>query len=279
MLDRRQGGADASTGPAPDVGRVRDGLKVIVFEQTSRGAGEAVRLPRRRSTACGRSSRACRIIPLLAGLDAENLRDWRGEATILPPRLKYDHEPARSAAPTVKWCGIEVPRVWRCGNRGNVASVLIEKPARGDFLPIVDGGFSLQYSPLMEYREGKGMVLFCQMDVTGRTESDPAAETLARNILALRRRLEAGRRAGRRSTSATRPASATWRRRAFAVGAYEGGKLSADQVLDRRAGRRAEAGRPTRRPSPTWLKAGGHLLAIGLDEAGGQRVPAVQGRA
>ena len=76
-----------------------------------------------------------------------------------------------------------MPRVWRCGNRGNVASVLIEKPARGDFLPIVDGGFSLQYSPLLEYREGKGMVLFCQLDVTGRTETDPAAETLARNIL------------------------------------------------------------------------------------------------
>ena len=57
------------------------------------------------------------------------------------------------------------------------------KPARGDFLPILDGGYSLQYSPLMEYREGKGMVLFCQMDVTGRTESDPAAEALAANIL------------------------------------------------------------------------------------------------
>ena len=62
--------------------------------------------------------------------------------------------------------------------------MLIEKPARGDFLPILDGGYSLQYSPLLEYREGKGMVLFCQMDVTGRTDGDPAADALARNILA-----------------------------------------------------------------------------------------------
>jgi predicted amidohydrolase YtcJ len=54
--------------------------------------------------------------------------------------------------------------------------VLIEKPLCGDFLPILDGGFSLQYSPLLEYREGNGMVLFCQMDVTGRTATDPAAE-------------------------------------------------------------------------------------------------------
>ena len=33
-------------GPAPESSRVRDGLKVIVFEQTSDGPGEAARLPR-----------------------------------------------------------------------------------------------------------------------------------------------------------------------------------------------------------------------------------------
>src|SRR5205807_1286973 len=115
-----------------------------------------------------------------AGIDPENLRDWQGEATTLPPRLSYETRPQHG--PTVKWCDIPVTRVWRCGNRGNVASVLIEKPACGDFLPILDGGYSLQYSPLMEYREGKGMILFCQMDVTGRTDADPAAETLAHNL-------------------------------------------------------------------------------------------------
>jgi hypothetical protein len=60
---------------------------------------------------------------------------------------------------------------------------LIEKPACGDFLPVVDGGYSLQYSPLLEYQEGRGLVVLCQLDVTGRTEPDPAAETLARNLL------------------------------------------------------------------------------------------------
>jgi hypothetical protein len=29
------------------------------------------------------------------------------------------------------------------------------------------------------------MVLFCQMDVSGRSENDPAAETLASNILSM----------------------------------------------------------------------------------------------
>jgi hypothetical protein len=115
--------------------------------------------------------------PLLAGIGAEQLRDWRGEATILPPRLKYEASRKFSGAPTVRWCDIQVMRAWRCGNYGSVASVLIEKPAIGDFLPIVDGGFSLQYSPLMEYREGKGMVLFCQMDVTGRTGASCGANS------------------------------------------------------------------------------------------------------
>ena len=59
---------------------------------------------------------------------------------------------------------------------------MIEKPRRGDFLPILDGGFSLQFAPLMEYREGKGMMLLCQVDVSGRSEAEPAAETLVRNV-------------------------------------------------------------------------------------------------
>ena len=161
----------------------------------------------------------------------ENLRDWRGEATILPPRLKYEIQSALNGPIRCSWCDIPVTRVWRCGNRGSVASVLIEKPACGNFLPILDGGFSLQYSPLMEYREGKGMVLFCQMDVTGRTEADPAAERLVRNIVDLRVRLGNRPRSGRPCTWAIRPARPIWRKPAYRPGSYEGGKLSADQVL------------------------------------------------
>ncbi len=146
--------------------------------------------------------------PILAGLDVENLRDWRGEATHPAAAAEVRAIPGTE---TVRWCDIPVTRLWRCGNRGNVASVLIEKPACGNFLPIVDGGFSLQYSPLMEYREGKGMVLFCQMDVTGRTEADPAAERLARNIINY---VSDWKPAPSRkpSTWASRPARAIWRR-------------------------------------------------------------------
>ncbi len=199
--------------------------------------------------------------PLLAGLEAENLRDWRGEATLLPPRLKYEMRPGYG--PTVRWCGIPVTRVWRCGNRGNVASVLIEKPARGDFLPILDGGFSLQYSPLMEYREGRGMVAVLPDGRLRPHQSDPAAERLARNIVEYASLWKAG--PCRRALYLGEPAGKSYLERAgVPVASYEGGELSADQVLVVGSGGKnlSAAAAPTAR----WLGSGGHLLAIGLDE-------------
>jgi len=168
-------------GSGPDVSGVRDGLKVIVFGQTAETLEKRLGF---RVTEYGLRQVFHRVPdhPLLKGIGKEHLRDWRGEATLLPPRLSYEPSKRFNGAPAVKWCDIEVTKAWRCGCRGNVASVLIEKPAAGDFLPVTDGGFSLQYSPLMEFREGKGMVLFCQMDVTGRSDQDPAALTLLRNI-------------------------------------------------------------------------------------------------
>jgi beta-galactosidase len=166
--------------------------------------------------------------------------------------------------PTVKWAGIPETRVWRCGNRGNVASALIEKPACGDFLPILDGGYSLQYSPLLEYREGRGMVLFCQMDVSGRTESDPAAEALARNIFNY---VSAWKlRVNRTVVYAGDPAGKNYLQSAgVPLADYEGGGLSAEQVLvvGPGGGQRLAANAAG---VAVWLKAGGHLLAIGLDE-------------
>jgi beta-galactosidase/beta-glucuronidase len=247
-------GALTLDGAAPDIAGVREGLKVIVFEQT----GEV--LEKRfgfRVAEYGMRWVFKRVPdhPLLAGLADEHLRDWRGEATILPPRLTYERAKQFNYVPTVNWCGIPVTRLWRCGHRGNVASALIEKPACGDFLPILDCGYALQYSPLVEYREGKGMVLFCQMDVNGRTETDPAAQALARNILghvsswkpgAQRRVVYAGDPAGQKHLESA----------GFSPAAYQGGRLSADQVLvvGPGGGQKVAA------------HAAGQVIAIGLDE-------------
>ena len=171
-------------GQGLDLTGVRDGLKVVVFEQTSEVLEKRFGF---RVQEYGLRQVYKRISdhPVLSGIGNDNLRDWLGESTILPPKLKYDPKIKKfgNGVPTVEWCGIPVTRLWRCGNKGNVASVLIEKPACGNFLPLADGGYSLQYSPLMEYREGKGMVIFCQMDVTGRTEKEPVCGRLVGNLV------------------------------------------------------------------------------------------------
>jgi len=258
-------GTLTADGPAPDVMRVRDGLRILVFEQTADAMEKRLGF---RVAEYGLRNAFRRVPdhPALAGLDDEHLRDWRGEATLVPPRLTYEPSSKYSGVPVVRWCGLEVPRLWRCGNRGSVASVLIEKPPVGHFLPIVDGGFSLQYSPLLEYREGKGMVLFCQMDVSGRTEDDPAAARLVANLLSYisdpsareaapaRTALHVGDPLGQRHIE----------RAGIAAGSYQGGALSDDQVLVVGRG----GGQVLTKHAPDvarWLKAGGHLLALELD--------------
>jgi hypothetical protein len=248
--------------PAPEISRVRDGLKVIVFEQTTEVLEKRLGF---RVAEYGLRNVFPRVPDhrALAGLGAEHLKDWRGEATTLPPRLTYELSPKFNTAPAVTWCGIPVTRAWRCGCRGNVASVLIEKPARGDFLSIVDGGFSLQYSTLLEYRQGAGMVLFCQMDVTGRTKRDPAAETLFANILEYvsawrpsprRNVLYAGEPKGRAHMAAA----------GFRPGSYNGGRITPDNLLIVGPGSKSLA--PYKESVGAFLKAGGHLLAIGLTQ-------------
>jgi hypothetical protein len=154
--------------------------------------------------------------------------------------------------------------LWRCGNRGNVASVLIEKPARGDFLPILDGGYSLQYSPLLELRDGRGLILFCQLDVTGRSASDPVAETLVHNLL---EHVASWKPLPRRTAAYLgEPAGIEHLKSAgVPVTGYVGGELTTNHVLivGPQSGpdlaRHADA-------IANWLKCGGHLLAIGIDE-------------
>jgi hypothetical protein len=250
-------------GPAPRLDRVRDGLRVIVFEQSAQALEKRLGF-RVQEYGLREVFRRVPDHPLLAGVAADYLHDWRGEATLLPPRLGYEMRPMHG--PTVRWCDIPVTRAWRCGNRGNVASVLIEKPARGDFLPIVDGGFGLQYSPLLEYREGRGLVVICQLDVTSRSEPDPAAEAIVRNLLSYASDAT-GRAPGRAVVYAGEAAGLTHLRAAgIAASPLESGDLPWDCLLV--VGPGGAAAVAARKPSlAAWLGGGGALLAVGLDEA------------
>ena len=252
-------------GPAPDISRVRQGLKVILFEQTANVLEKRLGF---RVEEYGLRQVFARVPdhPLLAGLADENLRDWSGAATILPPHLTGATVRPR-LGPTIKWCGIELPRAYRAGNWGNVASVLMEKPARGNFLPLLDGGYSMQFSPLMLYREGRGVVLFCQADVTGRTADDPAAARLVANMLdyvsayvppSVGKVVYVGEEAGRRHLE----------QMGLTVAAPAGGVPSAGQILVVGPGG-AQALPSNFDGLRQWIKAGGKVLAVGLgqDEA------------
>ncbi len=115
-----------------------------------------------------------------AGLD---MTDWRGNATSLPEYLKEDKMKGDFA--TTDWEGYKNRRVWRAGNRGIVSAVLPEKPTKGDFLPLLHGGFNLQYAPVMEYSEPGRRIILSQLDICGRTEASPEAEEALAKILEL----------------------------------------------------------------------------------------------
>ena len=160
--------------------RLADGARILVFEQRATVLEGLLGF---RVTERGSRSLFPRFPhPALRGLDADALRDWTGEATLVPPHLEGLPE-TETHDPHKTWCGFTNTVVWRCGNRGTVASVLIEKPARGDWRALVDGEFDLQYSALLETVDGRGRAVFCQMDVTGRTADDPAADRIVAGLI------------------------------------------------------------------------------------------------
>jgi|GEM_PF-1668612 beta-galactosidase len=107
--------------------------------------------------------------PVLDGLETVDLRDWRGSPDLLPAfKRRYGHDG---------------PRAPRSSNRGTVASVVLRLPDAIGFTPILNCEFDLDYSPLLQWQHGKGMVLFCTLDLTSRLGNDPVAIRLVTNLL------------------------------------------------------------------------------------------------
>ncbi|MCX7818704.1 MAG: hypothetical protein N2652_05785 [Kiritimatiellae bacterium] len=195
--------------------------------------------------------------PALAGLRDVHFAYWNGASTLIPPYLETPaFEPTD---PTWLWQGFRNTRVWRAGNLHAVASVLVEKPERGDWLPLVDGGFDLQYSPLLETTVGAGRLVFCQLEVAHRTSPEPVAEDLVRRLL---RHLQSA------------PAASA--RRVLYAGDDRGATLLRDLGVDAAplpsavepsASLLLVAGPGARPPQKLQeaVEAGAHVLALGLD--------------
>ena len=106
--------------------------------------------------------------PTLAGLDADDLRDWNGAGTLVPATDGVALGPNED----------KPPFGWHWGNGGSVSSAMIEKPHLAGWTPILEGEWDLAYSPLMELRRGRGLALLCTLDLEARTETDPVADRL-----------------------------------------------------------------------------------------------------
>lgn len=158
------------------VPHARRGGRVVVFEQTKEtleSLGFRVQTYGLRDVFV-----RSRVVP--DWLRDDLLRDWAGASTLA--RACTPLSVAETQADADTFAGFPATRVWRNGFRGAVASVLPEKPSYGDWLPWTDGGFDLQYAPLLEGRFGRGSVVFCQLDVTGRSEPDVVADALVKGL-------------------------------------------------------------------------------------------------
>lgn len=153
---------------------VEAGLHVLILEQS---AEDLFRLGLR-SEERGFRQAFVREPADLHGLVDGDLADWRGDAGLVTAEA-----PPSYWAHRIIMLGTKAQRPARCGTHGNVVSVAIETPQRGAFRPLIECGFDLAYTPLLEWRHGRGRVLFCQLDLTGRVGLDPAATRAAVAVL------------------------------------------------------------------------------------------------
>ena len=140
---------------------LEQGVKALILEQSS-ATLERLGL---RSVEYG----AREVFPVGKG---RLLHDWRGSST---STASCDRNLLPADEPKFKWQGFSGTRVWRAGNRGTVAGILPEKPPVGDWLPLYQCGFALQYAPLLQFREGRAQLLWCQLEISGRTGAEPEA--------------------------------------------------------------------------------------------------------
>jgi beta-galactosidase len=148
---------------------VAEGLNLVVFEQTAADVfGLELREQSTRQAFLAEEKH-----PLLAGLAAEDLCDFRGASDLV--------EPYPEAAPETQHAWPK--RYFKWGNRGVVATYVYRKPHYAPFVPILECGFDLVDSPLMEAQLGRGRVVVCQLDVTSRYGVDPVATRLVDNLL------------------------------------------------------------------------------------------------
>ncbi len=111
------------------------------------------------------------------GIDADDLKNWTGESTLIEAYPKYEGNYLRGNEGEQPYAG------WHWGNRGGVSSAPIEKPHRSGWTPLLECEFDLAYTPLMELDYGQGRMILCMLDLEDHVTLDPAARLIAGQIM------------------------------------------------------------------------------------------------
>lgn len=154
--------------PVDVIKAVRDGgATLVVFEQSNLSSFGL----RTHARGVRRTFPLITGHPVVTGLTAADLANWRGDASLLEPHPQPRSDDTYPDEP------------FRYGNRGTVSAMMIEKPSAGGARPILECEYDLGYSPLMELREGRGRLIFCQLEVTRRYGVDPVATLIVDRLL------------------------------------------------------------------------------------------------
>jgi beta-galactosidase len=115
--------------------------------------------------------------PITRNIDAEDLRDWTGDSTLIEAWPEYVGDYLRGNERDQPYAG------WHWGNRGGVSSAVIEKPHYSGWRPLLECEFDLAYTPLMELDYGQGRLIVCTLDMEDHQVQDPAARRMAGRIV------------------------------------------------------------------------------------------------
>jgi beta-galactosidase len=111
--------------------------------------------------------------PLVAGLRPADLVNLRGRSDLV------EAYPEVTPGTEKVW----PERGYKWGNRGVVSTFVFRKPHYAPFRPVLECGFDLVDSPMLESQWGSGRILLCQVDVTSRYGADPVSTQLVNQTL------------------------------------------------------------------------------------------------
>ena len=123
---------------------------------------------------------------IFQGFDDRDFSHWRGESKHLPSYPKWSETTdwrLGQASKHGQRNAFGQGRYWHWSNKGTTATFCFEKPQMGNFRVLMDAGFDLLYTPLIEFRQGRGRIVLSQLDLVDHYDEDPVAARFLHRLI------------------------------------------------------------------------------------------------